>query len=381
MSTLRGIIVFALVTALTAACSSEKEPPAAESAHSAKPAQSEQDMRLSSLSDQFDRISSYAQDNPRELDKILIQAKNFRAEAAGTQFEKKAEKLAADAQARFNQDAEETYRKLREEADRLMARGKPRQTLEVLGEYPAEFFSTKWQKKIDEMIEPLKEEAEADRRFDILREDVARELEGHNPEAALDLVDRYPESMRTGSRKTQWDKMRSELSAKVEALREQRRKEEALPWEELFAGTSMNRWAPQSGKWELKAGVIVGKCVTDPQGFVYCGTEDSPWDNFILELEFKIVSGDFLVLGIRGKNEGGHSVFDQIEFRPENFPRAKFHEVTVEARGNVFTIREKGEKQVYTQDAESGFTKGPICFFIASGTEVHIRKVRIKHLK
>lgn len=384
-----SVFFFAVSVAfMPVSCSSEEPPsappgePRADAPRERKP-ESPEDMKMSSLQEQFDSLQSYADRNPRELQRILIQVDDFKAQAAGTKYLKKAEKLASDAQNRFRLDAEKLYLELRDKAEELMKSGKSLEALQVLGEYPAEFSSTEWQKKIDEMTGPVEKEVSADRSMDTLREQVKTELEKHNPEAALQQVVRYPEHMRTGKRKEEWDKMHSELTAKVEAIREQKRKEETLPWIELFSGANMDRWIPQSGEWELQLrdNCIVGKYSGESAGFMYSGTEESPWDNFLLEMEFKLVSGDVAVLGVRGKNEQGHSVFDQIEFHAENFPRGTFHEVTVEARGDVYTIREKGSSKVFTQNAEAGYTKGPICFFIPDGTELYIRKVRMKILK
>ena len=383
MSRLCTALVLISISILATACSSE-EPPARTSAPPAptrRPGESPQELKLSNLGEQFERIKTYSQDNPRQLDRILSQISNFKSDAAGTKFEKESEKLASDARTRFKDDARATYQKLRDQAEKLIAEGKAREALEVLGEYPAEFCPTEWQEKIDQMTEPIEKEAHADSRLDTLQGNVKAQLEEHNPEAALELVNGYPESMRTGRRKEKWEKLHSELSAKVAAIREQKRREEAVPWEDLFTGADMDKWSPQAGEWEIRDLCIVGKYSGGSVGFIYCGREDSPWDNFILELEFKIVSGDFLVLGVRGKNEGGHSVFDQIDLRSDDFPPGKFHLVTVDARDNIFTIRANGTGKVHTQEAEQGYTRGPICFFIPSGAEVHIRKARIKTLK
>jgi len=374
------------VIILLASCSSDERPaenkpaPSDNAATEKKPATAN-DMRLDDLKAQYERIESYAASHPRELQMIITQLDSFKPQAEGTNFEKKAEDLAAKAQERFDEDARNTYEKLKEQAQGALTAGRAREALEVLGEYPAEFNSTEWQKKIDELSAPIEQEAEADRKFDIMTERVNEALEARNPEAALEIVKKYPESMRTGPRKTEWEKRHRELSMEVSDLEEKRRIEENLPWDELFSGGSMERWSAQAGEWRLEDELIFGECLGDSQGFIYCGTESAPWDNFILELEFKIVKGEYLVLGIRGKNEDGRSVFDQITFGTDNFPPGKFHKVTVEVRADVYTIRPEGSAQTFTQKAEPGYSKGPICFFIVNDSQVLIRKVRIKHLK
>jgi hypothetical protein len=382
MARLPKIFVFAVLVAAASACSSEKAP-AEKPAASPGPTESAQDLHLSNLKDQFERIESYAKRQPRQLNKILTQIENFKTEVAGTDFAKRADNLAAKARERFKLDAEATYRKLCEEANKAIMDGNVSEAVAVYGEYPTEFRSTEWQKKIDEAIEPLKAEAEANRRMETLREQVKEQLADNNPEAALALVNRYPKYMRTASKKAghKWQELHSDLSAKVKAIEKQRRKEDTLPWEDLFTGADMNEWTLQSGNWELKEGCIVCKYDGEQHAFISCESPESPWDNFILELEFKIVSGDFLVLGVRGKNISGRSEFDQISLTPDKFPQGKFHDLIIEARGDTYTLREKASNTLFTQAADTNYDKGFLGFFILPGAEVHIRKVRIKRLK
>lgn len=380
MCRLCGILMFSFMFLLIVGCSSE-EPSPKTPAPAKQALPSERDLWLMGLEEQFERIKSYAATYPREIEKIRIQVNSFKAQAAGTKFEALVEKLAALAQEKFRQDAQAAYHKAREEVEKLIAQGNRLAALEALEEYPAEFVSTEWQEKLNEMAEPIEREAEADRKMDALRDEVKALLENNNPEAALEMINDYPEWMRTGSRKAGWEKMHNEVSAKVEAIMARKRKEEALAWDELFAGEDMFHWSPRTGEWELRDDLLVGKYAGDSAGYVYCGTADSPWSDFVLEVEFNLVCGDYLVIGVRGRNEGGRSVFDQIDFLPEVFARGEFHEVAIEARGDTYLIREKGSKRVFSQKAKAGYTKGPIGFFISPGAEVHIRRVRIKRLK
>lgn len=373
------IIVFLILALTLTACSSENAP-------SRKPVQkpvqmeSAEDLRLSDLQAHLEQLESYAESQPTHLETILGQIENFKAEASGTGFVKKAENLAVKARERFAREAQAAYNKLRAEADKAPS---ARAAVALLGEYPPEFRSTEWQGKIDNAIKPLKKEADAYTELENLRDNVKEKLKDHNLEAAFELVEKFPEPLRKDFPKigTAWKELHSELAPKVEAVRERRRKEDALPWEELFTGADMNEWEVQTGDWKVEDGCIACAYDGGQHAFISCGSEESAWDNFILELEFDIVKGNFLVLGVRGKNVSGHSEFDQISFTPNQFPSGRFHNVTVEARGDLYTISEKESKNVFTQKADSNYPKGFLGFFILPDSEVRIRKVRLKHLK
>jgi hypothetical protein len=190
--------------------------------------------------------------------------------------------------------------------------------------------------------------------------------------------------MRRDKRREEWEKMHSELSARVKVIEEQRRQEEALPWEDLFTGESMDKWTKGAGEWEVRDGCILGKYKGNPEsaGQICYGSESSEWDNLIVEVEFKVVSGDYFILGTRGKNvEGQGSTFAQIDLGPRYFPAGQFHDVAVEIRGATYTIRDKLGRIIHTDKMDEGYAKGFICFYVTEGGEVHIRKVRLKHLK
>jgi hypothetical protein len=382
----KTVILLAIVAIATLSGCSSEEPP--RQAVPKKPAQarpaapeSAEDARLASLKERYGKLQSFAMDNPRERDVVLHQIQVFHDDAAGTEYADKAATLAESVRKAFDDDAERTYRDIVKKAEDLKKAGNWRGALEVLREFPDEFTATKWRVEIDKLAEPLDKEAEADSRMDILREEVKQLLEEHNPESALTLVNKYPKFMRTGEREKLWEELHKDLSARVKAIEDRRIKEDAIPWEDLFSKDAMGQCSAQSGEWELRDGVIVGKCPGGSHAFMACGGDADEWSNFILELDFKIVSGNMLVLGIRGKNVSGHSEFEQIEFNTGDYPSGSFHSLVIEARGKVITIRAKGSIEVQTKEADANYDKGFMGFFILPGAEVHIRKLRIKHLK
>lgn len=382
MSAIARFVALVFLFALVASCSSEVAPgeKAARPAEEKQPvSESPEDARLGNLEAQYKKIESMAQTHPRDRDFILSQIDDFQKDAVGTEYTDKANNLAGEVRKKFDDDARATYEKMAAQAKKLVADRQLRAAYDLLIEYPEEFSATQWKPKIDKMIEPLEQEIDAENRLVSLRDEV-NELKDKNPEAALKRLDQYPKYMRLGKRKEEWDQMYSEISARIKVIEDQRRKEEALPWEDLYTGGDMLKWTEAGGKWEVKDGCITGKYNGQAVGQLTCGTESTTWDNFIIELEFKIVSGDLLVLGVRGKNTSQGSVFDQVEFSPDEFPRGKFHSVTVEVRGKTIKVL-KDWSVVSTRDADPDHTKGFICFFIIDGVEVNIRRVRIKHLK
>lgn len=385
MLALPRLLLLALLAASAVSCSSDVAP-----GEKAAPAQQKhptggtpQDARLSSLEDKYKKLESMAQAHPRDKDYILSEIDDFQKDAVGTEYAGKAGKLAGEVSRRFEEDARATYEKMAAQAKKLVNEKKYGGALELLGEYPEEFSATQWKMKIDKMIEPLEAEIKAEDRLTGILADVEN-LKDKSPEAAMRRLNEYPEYLRKGRRKEEWERVHSELASKVEAIEEQRRQEAALPWEDLFTGGDMSKWSKGAGNWEVRDGCIVGT-YQGPEGTagqICHGSESSPWDNLIVELEFKVASGDYFVLGVRGKNVPGQgSTFAQIAFPSDKFPHGKFHDVTVEIRGDAFTILDTIGRLLHADKMDEGYTRGFICFYISGGGEVHIRKVRLKHLK
>ncbi len=386
MSAISRFLLFVFPAVLAAACSSDVAPveKAAKPDSTKKAVElSPEEARLSSLDAKYRKIESLAQTHPRDREFILSQIDDFQKDAAGTEYAQKAGKLAGDVRTKFDADARATYEKIAAEAKKLVTERKLRAAQELLGEYPEEFSATEWRAKIDKMLEPLEAEISAEDRLVETLAEVAG-LKDMSPEAAMRKLNEYPEYLRKGKRKEEWEKAHSELAAKVKVIEEQRRKEAALPWEDLYTGKTMDKWSKGAGEWAVSDGCIVGKFrgAPDSAGQICCGSENSQWDDIIVEVEFKVVSGDYFVLGTRGKNVPGQgSTFAQIDLGPRYLPAGKFHDVSVEIRGGVYTVRDTIGRVIITENMDEGFTKGFICFYISNGGEVHIRKVRLKHLK
>jgi len=325
-------------------------------------------------------LEEYVARSPRDLEGITTAAAELKSKYPS--YASKIDSLLARAQGNFEREAEKIFLETKQEAERLKGDGKLSEAFAALGNYPAEFGKTRWQKEIEELAKPLEPLANAQSKFNQTESAVRAAESAGDIDRAFELVQEFPENLRVGEWQSKWMTLFDDIAAKKKTKDEQKEKERAIPWETLFNGTNLDRWSPgdESG-WELKDATMVGKHSGSRFAEIYAVAKEGEWDNFILEFEFKILSGDYLVVGIRGKPVEGGTRYQQIDFPAGNYKLGTWFKVRVEARGENVSVIDLGTNKKRTEEAESEYTKGPISFFASGDCEVHVKNVRIKRLK
>jgi hypothetical protein len=291
------------------------------------------------------------------------------------------EELTARANDNLESEAEKVFIKTREEAERLTREGKVREALETLNNYPVKFSGTKWQKEIEELAKPLQSLAEAESRFTRMKSAADQAQSEGDIDRAFELVKEFPENLRVGEWRSKWEALFEDISAKKKEKDEQADKERAIPWETLFDGTNLDRWTVGQPTWELKDATMVGKHSGERFAETYAVPKEGTWDNFILELEFKIVSGEYLVVGIRGKPDEGRETYKQVDLPAKIYKPGTWFKVRIEARGNSVAVIDVATNSRRMEKEEPEYTEGPISLFISGDSEVHLKSIRIKRLK
>ena len=325
-------------------------------------------------------LEEYVARSPRDIEGITTAAAELKSKYPS--YASKIDLLLARAQGNFEREAEKIFLETKQEAERLKGDGKLSEAFAALGNYPAEFGKTRWQKEIEELAKPLEPLANAQSKF-IQTESAVRAAESAGDiDKAFELVQEFPENLRFGEWQSKWKTLLDDIAAKKKTKDEQKEKERAIPWETLFDGTNLDRWSPgdESG-WELKDATMVGKHSGSRFAEIYAVAKEGEWDNFILEFEFKILSGDYLVVGIRGKSVEGGTRYQQIDFPAGNYKSGTWFKVRVEARGKNISVIDLNTNKKRTEEAKPEYTKGPISFFASGDCEVHVKNVRIKRLK
>jgi hypothetical protein len=318
--------------------------------------------------------------SPRDLEGIATQAAELKSKYPS--YASKIDSLLARAQQNFDREAEKIFLETKQEAERLKDEGKLGEAFAVLGNYPVEFRKTLWQKEIEELAKPFEPLVNAESKFNQTESAVRAAESAGDIDRAFELVNEFPENLRVGEWQSKWKNLSDDIAAKKKASDEQKDKERAVPWETLFDGTNLDRWSPgdESG-WELKDATMVGKHSGSGFAEIHAVAKEGEWDSFILEFEFKIASGDYLTVGIRGKPVEGGTLYQQIDFPALRYKSGTWFKVRIEARGENISVIDLNTNEKRTEEAESEYTKGPISFFASGDCEVHVKNVRIKHLK
>jgi hypothetical protein len=317
--------------------------------------------------------------NPRDLEGTTTAAAELKSKYPS--YASRIDSVLTKAQRNFDREAERLFLETKQEAERLKSEGKIGEALAALNNYSSQFSKTKWQKEIEELAKPLQLLADAETGFARMEFSVREAERAGDIDKAFELVKGFPENMRFGELQSRWKTLFDDIAAKKKAKDDQEDKERGIAWETLFDGTNLDRWTVGEQGWELKDATMVGKHSGDGFAEVYAVAKDGEWEDFILEFEFKILSGDYLVVGIRGKSVEGGTTYQQIDFPAKIYQTGTWFKVRLEARGENIAITDLTTNSKRVEEGDSEYKKGPLCFFAPGDCEVHVKNVRIKRLK
>jgi len=353
---MRWILVFAVVGLVLLGCGKKDGTEGAKKGEVAKPTETVEEetpeQRRMRLQREFEEFKRYAESNPDDIATIKARLKKFR----GTDFEMRAERVFTDAESAFEQRAEEAYNALAErirtrkkhlDEERLLAVDmavKYRECASMVESYPVPYRITDWWKELQKIREEIEAEAEAAAAWAEVKKRAEDEAEGGRYKEALAELDKFPEKYKKSVWEQERQSMLKEYKEILKKKEEEKKIEEKLKWEDLFAGQPLNKTKfverETSPQWKVKDKVLICDMDGSEEAWL-CTSKDTKWKNFVLEMEFQFKTHgtlDICVHGTEKKDKPGWFGFDHVTISSAEFEPGYKHTIRVRVKNKKVTV-------------------------------------------
>ncbi|MEC9476427.1 MAG: hypothetical protein VX764_05240 [Planctomycetota bacterium] len=170
---------------------------------------------------------------------------------------------------------------------------------------------------------------------------------------------------------------------------------DSVPWTPLLARSNLYNWVAtsdrqmlnrgQSPEWRILEREGVGVMVGDNRSGrdMYTGVFSNHWEDFVCEFEVSLKSGALRISPRSLSNTQTGVISEQTSPMldlGDDFPKNRWVKVTMEVHGDSVTLRHGPGGTEMTLDPETTRlpSTGGFVFWIADGTRVEIRDVRVK---
>ena len=198
--------------------------------------------------------------------------------------------------------------------------------------------------------------------------------------------------------------MEEEL-AEARRLEAERKKEErerrwrdlrdSVPWVSLLARSNLYNWVTssdrqlltrgQSALWRVVERDGLGVLVGDNRSGndIYTGVFSNHWEDFVCQFEVSLKTGALRISPRSQSNPGTGALAEQTSPMLElgdDFPKNRWVKVTIEVHGESVVLRygDAGTEMILDSETTRIPATGGLVFWIADGTRVELRDVRVK---
>ena len=198
--------------------------------------------------------------------------------------------------------------------------------------------------------------------------------------------------------------MEEEL-AEARRLEAERKKEErerrwrdlrdSVPWVSLLARSNLYNWVTSSDRQLLSRGQSALWRVVERDGLgvlvgdnrsgndIYTGVFSNHWEDFVCQFEVSLKTGALRISPRSRSNPGTGALAEQTSPMLElgdDFPKNRWVKVTIEVHGESVVLRygDAGTEMILDSETTRIPATGGLVFWIADGTRVELRDVRVK---
>ncbi len=378
------VLPLLLLLVIASGCTKEQAPPPVET----KPRLTEQEiarqmeeMRLKQYKQKFEGLQQAIRSYPERYDEWIVHLEDMIYAAEGTAYAVKAKKLLDDQIAVREAAGKKHYEELASGVESLLSDGDPLAAERLLEGFDSETFGKTgahqdWLNLRQQVAMRLQAEVEFDRittraRAYRRQEELA---------AAIGLLESFSSEYENTEQYNEVRTTIGEYLAEYKAAREAKAVELAIEWTDLPIDAYLSSFRasasdPDAEVWTEDGGEVVGNNTSSGPAQLEIG-EDT-WEEYVVELEIQLVSGDSVNLGITAGMRPGSAMkkYDVHSFETEE---EEWVRMRIELKEGLVSVTDLDTLEPLDDNTRPYFPVGGLAILLRPDESVRLRNVRYK---
>ncbi|NRA75419.1 MAG: hypothetical protein HRU16_05700 [Planctomycetes bacterium] len=374
-----------LVLFLLAGCSEPVAPPPVVT----KPemtkeeiARKMQEIRLQKYKERYDALSNAIRTHPDRFEEWIEHLESLIYAAEGTAYAVKAQKL-LDEQIQVREESgKKHFDEIAGRVESLIGEGDPLAAERVLEEWdPDGTFEVtashqSWLQLCEQVA--MRQRAEVD--YDRITRRARAYRRQEELASAIGLLESYSNEFK-GTK--EYEEVRTTIAdylAEYEAARSAQAAEQAIEWIDLTIDAYLSSFRasasdPDAEVWTEEDGEVVG--TNSSSGAAQLEVGDDAWEEYVVEMEIQLVSGDAVNLGITAGMRPGSAVknYDVHSFDAEE---EEWVRLRVQLREGLVSITDLDSLDALDDDTRPYFPMGGVAILLRPDESVRVRNIRYK---
>ena len=374
-----------LVLLLLVGCSEPAPPPPVETKPALTPeevARRMLEIRLQKYKERYDALSNAIRTHPDQFEEWIEHLESLIYSAEGTAYAVKAQKL-LDQQIQVREEAgKQHFDEIAGRVESLIGDGDPLAAERVLEEFdPDGTFEVTaahqlWVQLCEQVA--LRQKAEVD--FDRITRRARAYRRQEELAPAIGQLESYSDEYK-GMK--EYEEIRTTIAdylAEYEAARSALVAEQAIEWIDLTIDAYLSSFRasaadPDAEVWTEEDGEVVG--TNSSSGPAQLEIGDDAWEEYIVEMEIQLVSGDAVNLGITAGMRPGTAVknYDVHSFDAED---EEWTRLRIQLREGLVSITDLDSLDSLDEDTRPYFPMGGVAILLRPDESVRLRNIRYK---